>query len=149
MLISRTSSNVLAASFPNLRSEALPFNLRTVRTVLRGRLDRDEAARRARMFLEDLPRLTGGRLRLRFVERADSEIWPYYVFTNHEYRPDYFNPAFHLRALAVGYGLNWGDLVTFSKVVKFARQTWGEYWVRRFRERMKHFNNHISAVEEL
>ncbi len=149
MLISRTSSNERDANFQNLRSEALPFNLRTVNTVLRGRLERGEAARRARMLLEDIPRLTGGRLRLRFIERADSEIWPYYVFTNHESRPDYFNPAFHFHASAVGYGLNWGDLVTLSKVVKFARQTWGEYWVRRFRERMKHFNNHISTVEEL
>ena len=123
--------------------------MRTVNTVLRGRLERGEAARRARMLLEDVPRLTGGRLRLRCIERADSEIWPYYVFTNHESRPDYFNPAFHFHASAVGYGLNWGDLVTLSKVVKFARQTWGEYWVRQFRERMKHFGNHISTVEEL
>jgi hypothetical protein len=124
MLISRTSSNKRAANFPNLRNEALPFNLRTVRTVLCGRLERGEAARRARMLLEDVPRLTGGRLRLRFIERANFEIWPFYVFTNHEYHPDYFNPAFHFRACAVGYGINWGDLVTLSKVVKFARQTW-------------------------
>jgi hypothetical protein len=149
MLISRTSSNERDENLPNPRSEALPFNLRTVRAVLRGRLERGEAARRARMLLEDVPRLTGGRLRLRFIERADSEIWPFYVFTNQEYRPDYFNPAFHFRACAIGYGLNWGDLVTLSKVVKFARQTWGEHWVSQFRERMKHFGNHISTVEEL
>lgn len=149
MLISRTSSNERDENLPNQRSEALPFNLRTVCAVLRGRLERGEAARRARMLLEDVPRLTGGRLRLRCIKRADSEIWPYYIFTNHESRPDYFNPAFHFNASAVGYGLNWGDLVTLSKVVKFARQTWGEYWVRQFRERMKHFGNHISTVEEL
>jgi hypothetical protein len=127
----------------------LPFNLRTVCAVLRGRLDRDEAARRARMLLEDVPRLTGGRLRLRCIQRTPSEIWPFYVLSNHECRPDYFNPAFHFRAHAAGYGLNWGDLVTLSKVVKFSRQMWGEYWVRPFRERMKHFGNHISTVEEL
>lgn len=149
MLISRTSLSERAGSFPNLRSEVLPFNLRTVHAALRGRLEGGEAARRARMLLEDVPRLTGGRLRLRYVESANSEIWPFYVFTNHEYRPDYFSPAFHFRARAVGYGLNWGDLVTLSKVVKFARQMWGEYWVRQFRERMKHFGNHISTVEEL
>ena len=97
MLISRTSSSARGANFPNLRSEALPFNLRTVNAVLRGRLERGEAARRARMLLEDVPRLTGGRFRLRFIERADSEIWPYYIFTNHESRPDYFNPAFHFQ----------------------------------------------------
>lgn len=145
MLISRTSSNERDENLPNLRSEALPFNLRNVNAVLRGRLERGEAARRARMLLEDVPRLMGGRLRLRYVEPANSEIWPYYVFTNHEY----FNPALRFRANAVGYGLNWGDLVTLSKVVKFARQQWGEYWVRQFRERMKHFGNHISTVEEL
>lgn len=134
---------------PNPRSEALPFNLQTVCAVLRGRLERGEAARRARMFLEDVPRLTSRRLHLCYVESANSGIWPFYVFANHECRPDYFNPAFHFRARAVGYGLNWGDLVTLSKVIKFARQTWGEYWVRQFRERIKHFGNHISTVEEL
>ena len=137
-----------SARASTLQEKTLPFNLRTVSAVLRGRLERDEAARRTRLLLQDVPRLTGGRLRLRFIERA-SEIWPYYIFTNHESRLDYFNPAFHFRASAVGYGLNWGDLVTLSKVVKFARLQWSEYWVRQFRERMKHFGNHISTVEEL
>jgi len=53
------------------------------------------------------------------------------------------------RNAAVGYGLNWGDLVTLSKVVQFGRQQWGEHWLRPFRERMKHFQNHLSTVEEL
>jgi hypothetical protein len=51
--------------------------------------------------------------------------------------------------LNAAYGLNWGDLVTLSKVVKFARQQWGEHWARSFRDRMKHFQNHLSTMEEL
>ena len=101
------------------------------------------------MLLEDVPRLTGGRLRLRCIERTPSEIWPYYVFENNRIRPYCTCAAAGDRANSIGYGLNWGDLVTLSKIVKFARQTWGEYWGRQFRERMKHFGNHISTVEEL
>jgi hypothetical protein len=131
------------------REKTLPFNLRNVRAVLRGRLEHREAARRARMLIEDVPRLTGGRLRLRYIERMPSEIWPYYIFENQPPPLDFICPATGVRTCAIGYGINWGDLVTLSKVVKFARQLWGEYWARPFRERMKHFNNHISTVEEL
>jgi hypothetical protein len=143
------SQQPVARPASTLQEQSLPLNLRNVRAVLRGRLEHREAARRARMLLEDVPRLTGGRLRLRCIERTPSEIWPYYVFENHQIRPDCICPSSNVRANAIGYGLNWGDLVTLSKVVKFARQTWGEYWVRQFRERMKHFNNHTSTVEEL
>ena len=142
-------ANALAEKFPNLRSEALPFNWRTVNAVLRGRLESGEAARRARMLLEDAPHLTGGQLQLRCVAQADSQAWPYYVFMNYRTPPEDGNPVLRLRNAAVGYGLNWGDLVTLSKVVKFARQQWGGHWMRPFRERMKHFQNHLSTVEEL
>jgi hypothetical protein len=131
------------------QEQTLPFNLPTIRAILRGRLEPDEANRRARMLLEDVPRLTGGRLQLRCIVRADSEVWPYYVFTNFQRRPDLLNPALRIRSAAVGYGLSWGDLVTLSKTIKFARQQWGELWVRPFRERMRHFPIHISTVEEL
>jgi hypothetical protein len=100
------------------------------------------------MLLEDVPRLTGGRLRLRCVERTDFDVWPYYVLQNDEGCSDFFR-WLHFQPSAIGYGLNWGDLVTLSKAVKIARQLWGYYWTRRFRERMIHFNNHISTVEEL
>jgi len=138
-----------ATHFPTHQENTLPFNWRTVNAVLRGRLDRGEAATRARMVLEDVPLLTGGRLQLRYVEQSDSQIWPYYVFTNYSRPPDDCNPVLRLRNAAVGYGLNWGDLVTLSKVVKFARQQWGEHWARPFRDRMKLFQNHLSTVEEL
>jgi hypothetical protein len=131
------------------QENALPFNWRTVNAVLRGRLERSKAARRAQMLLQDVPRLMGGLLRLRYIERAEGDIWPYYVFTNYQNPPDGCNPALRFRNAAIGYGLNWGDLVTLSKVVEFARQQWGEHWVRPFRERMKHFQNHLSTVEEL
>lgn len=149
MLTLRTSSNGRVGSLPTPRSEALPFNWRTVNAILRGRLDRHEAAWRTRLLLEDVPRLTGGRLRLHFIGEPVSGVWPYYVFTHHEYRPDWLNPLFRFCTNAVGYGLNWGDLVTFSKVVKLARELWGYYWVRQFRERMRHFGSHISTIEEL
>ena len=85
-----------AARASNFKRKHCRLDLRTVSAVLRGRLERDEAARRTRMLLQDVPRLTGGRLRLRFIERA-SEIWPYYIFTNHESRLDYLQePAFPL-----------------------------------------------------
>jgi hypothetical protein len=132
------------------RSEpTLAFNWQTVHAVLRGRLEPGEAARRTRLLLQDVPPLTGGRLRLRYLERADSDIWPYYVFTNYRTPPTDRNPVLRIRNAVVGYGLNWGDLVTLSKVVKFARQQWGEHWARPFQERMKHFQNHLSTVEEL
>ena len=69
------------------------------------------------MVLEDVPLLTGGRLQLRYVEQSDSQIWPYYVFTNYSPPPDDHNPVLRLRNAAVGYGLNWGDLATFPRLL--------------------------------
>lgn len=114
------------------QENVLPFNLRNIRAVLRGRLDYREAVLRARMLWEDIPLLTGGRLPLRYLDQGEMQIWPYYVFTNYRTPPDDRNPALLLRHKAAGYGLNWGDLVTLSKVIKFARQQWGEHWVRPF-----------------
>jgi hypothetical protein len=131
-----------------LQSNALPFNLESVTAILSGRLDRKEAACRARMLLEDVPRL-GGPLRLRWHGQSPREACPYYVFTNNVNTPEIFRLPLYSSCNAVGYGLDWGDLVTLSQAVLIARRVWGRYWVREFRERMTHFNNHLSTVEEL
>lgn len=126
----------------------LPFDRRHVTAILRGRLAPREARERARLVLEDVPRLRCP-LRLRFIAQEDRRGWPCYVFE------DFAQPAAPLlseippSSKAVGYGLNWGDLVTLSKVVELARRLWGWHWVRRFRERMSSLPNHLSVVEEL
>ncbi len=131
-----------------IQPNTLHCDLKTVTMILRSRLDHKEAVRRAQMLVEDIPRL-GGPLRLRWIGQTSREAWPYYIFKNNTVTPEVFHLSSHSICKSVGYGLNWGDLVTFSKAVKVARQLWGQYWARWFRERMTHFHNHISTVEEL
>ncbi len=126
----------------------LPFDRRTVTAILRGRLAPGEARERARLVLEDVPRLRCP-LRLRFLDNEDGQVWPYYVFNGIECQAPLLRAETPLACKAVGYGLNWGDLVTLSKVVQLARRLWGWHWVRRFRERMSSMANHLSVVEEL
>jgi|JI10StandDraft_1071094.scaffolds.fasta_scaffold200276_3 hypothetical protein len=133
-----------ARAVPN----TLPCNQRTVGMILRGRLDPEAAIQRARMLVEDISWL-GAPVRLCWTGPTSREVWPYYVFKNHTAPPEVFRLSSGVICKAVGYGLDWGDLVTFSKVVKLARRLWGRYWTRAFRERMKHFNNHISTIEEI
>lgn len=126
----------------------LPFDRRNVTAILRGRLAPRDARERARLVLEDVPRLRCP-LRLRFLEQSDGQGWPCYVFAEFAHQPAPMLAAIPPSAKAIGYGLNWGDLVTLSKVVELARQLWGWHWVRRFRERMSSLANHLSVVEEL
>lgn len=116
--------------------------------VLRSRLDPEEAARRARMLVEDIQWL-GSPLRLRWIGPTSRKAWPYYIFKNNATAPVVLRLSSGSVCQAVGYGLDWGDLVTLSKAVKIARQLWGRYWTRPFRERMIHFHNHLSTIEEL
>ena len=127
-------------------TNSLPFNLRNVTAFLQGRLERNEAKLRARMLLEDVPRLRGP-LRLRWTT-CEQETWPYYTFDNNSFSEIPRSTSI-ADCAAIGYGLTWGDLVTLSGVIKTARNLWGEHWVRWFRERMAHFNNHLSTVEEI
>lgn len=135
---------MVAQDCPN----TLPFDRRTVTAILRGRLPSGEARERARLVLEDVPRLRCP-LRLRFMEQEDGQVWPYYVFNGFEGQAPLVRSEPPLARKTVGYGLNWGDLVTLSKVVHLARGLWGWHWVRRFRERMSSMANHLAVVEEL
>lgn len=126
----------------------LRFNFRSVALILRGRLEAEEAHRRAAMLIEDAPRL-GFPPRLRGWETHPGGFWPFYFFGHEPVPACFLHPASCPRHSAIGYGLNWGDLVTLSKAVKLARGFWGSDWTRRFRERFRANQNHLSAVEEL
>lgn len=133
---------------PLLGLRSLRFNTNTLALVLRGRLDSDEAAQRARMLREDLPRL-GSRVRLRAVERSPGEHWPFYAVSPHLVPPRFFRPAYRPGYHATGYGLDWGDLVTLSKVIKLARELWGLNWTRAYRTQLCLNRNHLPVIEEL
>jgi len=125
----------------------LAFDRRNVTAILRGRLAPREARERAQLVPEDVPRLRCP-LRLRFLEQAAGQDWPCYVFGEFSRQPAPMLAAVPPSSKAIGYGLNWGDLATLSKVVELARKLWGWHWVRRFRGRMSSLANHLSVVEE-
>ena len=129
-------------------ANTLPFNRRTVLSILRGRLDPREAYRRTRLVLEDVPRLRFP-LRLRFMECGEGRVWPYYVYAEARSEALPWRSVNVSPTMPVGYGLNWGDLTTLSQVVTLARHLWGWHWVWCFRQRMSSMGNHLSFIEEL
>jgi hypothetical protein len=127
---------------------SLPFDVPTVASILATRLTQDEAIRRAEILVGDL-NLAQRPIELHWLEVGQNERWPYYTFGKSAFGPERLDNYSSQAQKAIGYGLNWGDLITLSKVVKLARQIWNEKWISHFKKRMANFDDHIAYVEEL
>lgn len=126
----------------------LPFDVPTVASILANRLTQDEARQRAKVLVEDLSRAECP-IELHWLEVDQNERWPYYTFGKSAFGPEKLESFSSQAHKATGYGFNWGDLITLSKVVKLARQIWNEKWINYFKKRMINFDDHIAFVEEL
>ena len=128
----------------------LPFDLPTIQSILQERLPASEASLRAAYMVEDMPKL-GCDLRLYWMSLDTRDRWYFYQFGSSKFGADLQSGWNSESQKAIGYGLNWGDLYTLSKVIRLARHVWGPEWAtyKQFRIRQATFDDHLAMVEEL
>jgi hypothetical protein len=125
-----------------------PFSLeRLTQIYLRG-YETDEAKKRAQNVANDVRKI-GIMPTLNFLPIQDRLQVPFYTFGQSNFTLDNLDKKVPDTLKAVGFGLNWGDLFLLSHVCEFGRNIWGEDWVLKFHDQLKHFPDHIATVEEL
>src|SRR5713226_9728216 len=129
-------------------SKLYPFDKKHLAWIFSFPYGPAEAERRARNVVSDAERI-GIEPTLSLLPFHGGLSVPFDTFGQPAFSPDNLDKNVPDTLKAVGFGLNWGDPHVLSHVCELARTIWGENWTPRFRDKLRHFDDHLATIEEL